>query len=270
MGNNVYIVNKIDSIMGLKRLIKIKKYPFKVFLNGKEIKDNETIKEGDTIVNIDKVEGEVYKFQSDISWFGVDSTLKINIIQAMCELYCDYKMRGKSWTILEISSAYRNAKNQARVMIDTYIDQGRRKMSEIYASRWDNAVDLISNLYYDGNHLSCKGINIEGIPHPCEHGSISSCKATEQKSLLNRLPSNEQSVFTGNIDLKNNKDEAKNILEVWINISNVLSNHTERKAVDFSKNNYSQHSDFDKILRKDYRLKANEPYPAGNFHVEPI
>ncbi|MGL4367898.1 MAG: hypothetical protein ACRCTQ_06450 [Brevinemataceae bacterium] len=129
-------------------------------------------------------------------------------------------MRGKSWTILEISSAYRNAKNQARVMIDTYIDQGRRKMSEIYASRWDNAVDLISDLYYDGNHLSCKGIDIEGIPHPCEYGSISSCKATEQKSLLNRLPSNEQSVFTGTIDLKNNKDEAKNILEAWINISN--------------------------------------------------
>lgn len=148
MGNNVYIVNKIHSIMGLKRLIKRKKYPFKVFLNAKEIKGHEPIKEGDKIVNIDKIEGEVYKFQSGISWNGVDGTFKVKLIQAMCEFYCDYKMRGKTWRILEISSAYRDAQNQAKVMIDTYIDEGRRKMSEIYSSDWDNAVDLISDLYY--------------------------------------------------------------------------------------------------------------------------
>ncbi|MGL4561702.1 MAG: hypothetical protein ACRCV0_05395 [Brevinema sp.] len=267
MGNNVYIVNKIDSIMGLKRLIKRKKYPFKVFLNAKEIKRNEPIKEGDKIVNIDKIEGEVYKFQSGISWSGVDGTFKVRIIQAMCEFYCDYKMRGKTWTILEISSAYRDAQNQARVMIDTYIDQGRRKMSEIYSSDWDNAVDLISDLYYDGNHLACKDINKERISHPCKHGSVSSCKVAEQKALFNRLLANHQAVFTTNIELKNNKDQAKKVLETWINISNVLSNHTQKKAVDFSKRNYDQHTDFDNIL-KSYDLKVGLVYSEGNFHVE--
>ncbi len=67
--------------------------------------------------------------------------------------------------------------------------------------------------------------------------------------------------------MKGNKDQAKIILEKWIGVSNVLSNHTKRKAVDFSKNNNSQHRDFNEIL-KDYGLTAKDPYSSGNFHVE--
>ncbi|MGL4561609.1 MAG: hypothetical protein ACRCV0_04895 [Brevinema sp.] len=60
-----------------------------------EIASNEVAfdsrKEGDCIVEIKTVEGEVYKFQTDISWTGVDTSFKTKVINAMIELYCDYK-----------------------------------------------------------------------------------------------------------------------------------------------------------------------------------
>ena len=239
-----------------------------VYLNGKKAKGNETIKEGDCLVTLDKIEGVVFKFQSStISWTDVDSTFQKDVIDAMCELYCQYKKENKTWIMLEITSAYRDAKHQARVMIDTYMHQGRRKMSEIYSSKWDNAVNLISDLYYDGNHLGCDLVCLITNSGLCNYGA-------QQKSLFNSLPSSEQQAFPphfnsgrSHISLKGNKDQAKIILEKWIEVSNVLSNHTKRKAVDFSKNNNSQHSDFNRILRN-YGLTVSEVYKAGNFHVQ--
>ena len=264
MGNNVYIVNKLDSILGLNKLLKKKKYPFKVFLNGKEIKGNETIKVGDKLVNIDKIEGVVFIFQSGIGWGGVDSTFKTRLIQAMCKFYCDYKMRGKTWIILEISSVYRDDDHQARVMIDTYMHQGRRKMSEIYGSTWDNGVNLISDLYYDGNHLPCNN----GCIHDKDH--IKCTWHTDQISSYNTIKG--QSAFTTYLtdtstNLKNNKEEAKKILAEWIKVSGNSSRHSQQVAADFSKRNNSQHGRFNEIL-KNYGLTVSKVYTAGNFHVQ--
>ena len=64
-----------------------------------------------------------------------------------------------------------------------------------------------------------------------------------------------------------NKDQAKKILAEWIKVSGNSSRHSQQVAADFSKRNYSQYSDFDKILKND-GLKVSEVYKAGNFHVQ--
>ncbi len=261
--------------MGLKRLLKRKKYPFKVFLNGKEVKGTETIKEGDKLVNIDKIEGEVYKFQSGISWNGVDSTFKEKVIKAMCELYCMYKEKGKSWTVLEISSAYRTEREQSVSMVDYILVKGQNELTKIYTNSSRKApLTLISSLYYDGNHLICKDTGIDEFVQPCKHGAVSSCKENDQHSLLNQVSSREKDVFDiytktiypgGTVDLKKNTAQMKDIIEKWLKVSGMKSDHQLGKAIDFGSNNASQYEDFKKVT--DSHLFKFKKYDNGNFHI---
>ncbi|MGL5721735.1 MAG: hypothetical protein ACRCY4_04980, partial [Brevinema sp.] len=217
----------------------------------------------------EKMEGVVYVFQSDKSWDKVDILFKENVLKAMRDLYCQYKKEDKEWAILQISSAYRDAKDQARVMIDGYLHEGRRRLSEIYGSSWDNAVNLISDLYYDGSHLGCDYI--------CSVPGEGFCKYnTQQKQLLNALPLKEQNIFKYYtfkiyIDfIKRNKDMAKQLLEEWIKVSGNESKHKLGKALDFSSATpIKQREDVDNVLQK-YDLIIAHKYPEGHFHVEPI
>ncbi|MGL4560756.1 MAG: hypothetical protein ACRCV0_00505, partial [Brevinema sp.] len=101
-----------------------------------EIASNEVAfdsrKVGDRIVEIKNVKGEVYKFQTAISWTGVDTSFKEKVINAMIELYCDYKKNNKTWRILEISSAYRTEEQQANAMVDYILVKGRDELVKIY------------------------------------------------------------------------------------------------------------------------------------------
>ncbi|MGL5956006.1 MAG: hypothetical protein ACRC0X_05320 [Brevinema sp.] len=175
----------------------------------------ENTEEEDCLGDLADDELEVYKFQKGISWDGVDLVFKSKVINAMRELYCHQRNQYIPWRILEISSAYRDAKDQARVMIDTYLHLDRRQLSKEYGSKWDVAVDLISDLYYDGNHLRCDGMCLVTSQSICEY-------SIQQKILLSKLPQNEQEVFrpymdkdieTMTVNLQNNKLIAKIILE---------------------------------------------------------
>ena len=247
-----------------------------VYLNGKKAKGNETIKEGDCLVTLDKIEGVVFKFQPGIDLGGVNSTFRDNVIDAMCELYCKYKKENKKWDILEISSAYRTERAQAVAMVDWVLAKGETKLIETYKNSTRKApLTLISSLYYNDNHLICKDMGIDEFIQSCKHGSVSSCKSNEQHSLLESLSSSEKDVFknytktiypSGTISLKNNKDQMKTIMENWLKASGMKSDHQKGEAIDFGRNNASQRKPFEDILKK-HSIVVSTPYENGNFHI---
>ncbi|MGL5955344.1 MAG: hypothetical protein ACRC0X_01875 [Brevinema sp.] len=218
---------------------------------------------------------EVYKFQEGISWDGVDTEFKANVIKAMRELYCDYMRRNENWKILEISSAYRDEKQQANAMVDYVLVKGRDELTKTYTNPLrKNPLTLISSLFYDGNHLICN--DSDGLIQPCYHGSLSSCKSREQHELLEKLTSKEKNVFSiytktiypgGTIDLQNNTAQMKTIMENWLKASKMKSDHQLGRALDFSSNNSNQLTPFRKFLDKN-DLKADPTYDSGNFHVK--
>ena len=248
-----------------------------VFLNGKRAKGNETIKEGDCLVTLDKIEGVVFKFQPGIDLGGVNSTFRDKVIDAMCELYCDYKKQNKTWTILEISSAYRTEREQAVAMVDYILVKGETKLVNTYTNSTRKApLTLISSLYYNENHLICKDMGIDEFIQPCKHGSVSSCKSNEQHSLLEKLSSSEKDVFknytkttypSGTISLKNNKAQMKTIMEDWLKASRMKSDHQKGEAIDFGSASTDQRDRFKKILGN-YSIILSS-YDAGNFHIKP-
>ncbi|MGL4561608.1 MAG: hypothetical protein ACRCV0_04890 [Brevinema sp.] len=276
--NGVFRITKIDEKMGLKKVLEKLNTSSKLYLNGKEIKGNETIKEGDCIVEIKNVKGEVYQFQTDISWTGVDTSFKEKVMNAMIELYCDYKKKGKTWRILEISSAYRTEEQQANAMVDYILVKGRDELVKIY----DNSIrrdslNLISSLYYDGNHLICRDMGIDEFIKPCKYGSANTCKEQYQYNLLNKLSPKEKEVFTiytkqiypnGNINLKSNTPQIKTITAAWLKASGMKSKHQLGIALDFSsKTPIDQRGDFINILKTDtYKIKSSV-YSSGNFHI---
>ncbi|MGL5955556.1 MAG: hypothetical protein ACRC0X_02975 [Brevinema sp.] len=219
----------------------------------------------------DELEGIVYEFQTGISWDGVNTEFKANVIKAMRELYCHQRKQYIPWRILEISSAYRNPSRQAQAMVDYQLVIGRHQLATVYDSLYDNALQLISNLFYDGNHLGCTSTCMTSNDTICKYGIM-------QQAVLKGLPSNEQEAFYpyfnktiphGNIDLKNNKAKIKDLLELWIIKSDFESEHTRNKALDFSKNTTKeQREKFTEILLRD-NIKLSS-YSTGNFHIQPF
>ena len=246
-----------------------------VYLNGKKVKGNEKLKQGDFLVTLDRIEGVVFKFQSGIGWHGVNSGFRDKVIEAMCELYCDYKKQKKTWPILEISSTYRTIRAQAVAMVDYILVKGETKLATTYNSNRKAPLTLISSLYYNENHLICKDIGIDEFIQPCKHGAVSSCKSNEQHRLLENLSSREKDVFQnytktiypqGGTRLKNNKPQIKIIMENWLQASGMKSDHQKGEVIDFGRNNASQRKPFEDILKK-HSIVVSTPYENGNFHV---
>ncbi|MGL4677613.1 MAG: hypothetical protein ACRCWI_08130, partial [Brevinema sp.] len=217
----------------------------------------------------EELEGVVYKFQPNISWDGVDLKFKGKVIKAMRKLYCDYRSSNREWTILEISSAYRDDRRQAQAMVDHQLAFDRHQLVDVYANRYGNALQLISNLFYNDNHLRCDGMCLVTGQSVCEYGVY-------QKSLLILLSQKEQEVFTpysnkdipfANIKLKGNREKIKDLLELWIKASGFKSPHTSNKALDFSRKNIGQRDEFKKILENDKIILSS--YKAGYFHIQP-
>ena len=234
------------------------------------------------IKDVDESTGEdkkVYIFQkSTIDWNGVESSLKKNVITSMYALYYSYAYLKKTWIVLQISSTYRTERAQAVAMVDWVLAKGETKLIETYKNSTRNApLTLISSLYYNENHLICREIKVDGIEHSCKRGSVNSCKADEQHSLLEKLSSSEKDVFKnytktiypgGTISLKNNKAQMKTIMENWLKASGLKSDHQEDKAVDFGSANKGEQQELFRTILKNHNVKMNkENYSDGNFHI---
>ncbi|MGL4394138.1 MAG: hypothetical protein ACRCS8_02835 [Brevinema sp.] len=89
--------------------------------------------------------------------------------------------KGKTWTILEISSAYRDAKNQARVMVDHILVKGKNKLVTTYRNPIRRApLQLISEVFYEDNYLLSP-------KDPIHHKT--------QKALFDEIQRSEKEVF---------------------------------------------------------------------------
>lgn len=232
------------------------------FLNGKEVKGNETIKEGDCLVCIDNIEGTVYKFQSGISWSGIDTSFKDKVIKAMCELYCQYLKEGRSWIILEISSAYRDKVDQSRVMVE---ESHLRRKNLVNEYIYKDSMKLLVHLYEHGDLLTHNPVRFhqdqtliwmqEYQKNPNNYHPSQSAK--DQWELYNKVThSGEKAAFDRYFSFSaydriyNNKEAMIEFLILWFQETGYILAHMRNKALDFSsKNAGEQQEKFREILK---------------------
>ena len=163
-----------------------------------------------------------------------------------------------------ISSSYRDAENQARVMVDEVLVKGRSKLADTYNENRYFALQLISDLYYDGNHLGCQ----DGCIH--NEGQIVCGYFISQRGLYNNttLGKSAFDIYLNDTstNLQKNTDKIKALLESWIISSGFKSHHQLGMAVDFSSVNNGQYGDFTKITSKNH-IPTYKEYDSKNFHV---
>ena len=247
-------------------------------------------------------ESDLRKFQTGISWDGVEGSFKTNVIKSMRELYISYAYKKIPWILLEISSGYRNAERQSNAMID-YAHDKRKGLSKEYAHK--DSMILIEHLNANGDLLTHDPIQFNkdlGLPLINENLAIGYIEPVgfikEQNLILisaykknpeNYKPSSlakdqwnlyEKVTVTGEKKafdiyfstltrprMYKNSGAMKEFLYLWFEQTGYIFPHMRHTALDFSKNNKDQREEFGKIL-KQYSITAGEPYEkTGNFHV---
>ena len=200
-------------------------------------------------------ESVLYTTNKDLS--KLESSFKKNVITSMYALYYSYAYKKIPWIVLEISSSYRDTAGQARVMVDSILVKDRYNMVQIYPKAHYFALQLITDLYYDGNHLGCQ----DGCMH--NKGQIVCGYFISQRGLYNNttLGKSAFDIYLNDTstNLQKNTDKIKVLLESWITKSGYKSNHQNNKALDFSARNKTQFEEFNKILRE-YGISKNWVY----------